>query len=223
MASLLTVSNQFIADWIGLPEKTIIMPSVIDCRSIPERNYTHKKGKVIIGWTGQAYQLDFIRPLFPVLDNLVKRGTVEVWFFTSSIKNKDDIDDINKAGVKIIQFSEEKEYEILQQIDIGLMPMPQSVFDLGKFPLKLIKYMAAGASVVCSPVGSNMEIIEEGVHGYFACGPDEWYEKIIQLINDKDMRVAMGKRGRKKVEEYYSVESNWPRLKKSLNNILKER
>ena len=72
--------------------------------------------------------------------------------------------------------------------------------------------MAVGIPVVCSPVGVNTQIIEDGVTGFFARDKAEWVEKISLLINDKGLRERMGASSRRKVEECYSVKSNVSKL-----------
>jgi glycosyltransferase involved in cell wall biosynthesis len=219
MADCVLASNAFMADWIDLPDKTVIMPTVVDYGAIPVREYTIGKEKVTIGWTGQVYQLEYIRPLFPVLRELSKDSKVDVLFHTSSIKPTEELAEM---GIKIIPFDPRREFELLQSIDIGLMPMPKTTFNLGKCPLKLIQYMASGAAVVCSPVGSNMEMIQEGVQGYFAGTPTEWYERLKLLIQNLDKRIAMGRAGRRRVEEQYSTKAQWPHFKETVMRLLEK-
>ncbi|HNW20480.1 MAG TPA: hypothetical protein PKJ81_01230, partial [Bacteroidales bacterium] len=35
-----------------------------------------------------------------------------------------------------------------------------------------------------------------------------WEKRIIQLLNDKELREKIGKKGRETVETYYSIEAN---------------
>lgn len=217
MADCVLVSNQFMAEWVGMPEKTLVMPSVVDCDGIPERHGPASKEKVVIGWTGQAYQLHFLRPLFGVLKDLVKRRNVEVLYHTSTLEATTELREI---GVRIIPFDPRQEIQVLQSIDIGLMPMPRTTWNLGKCPIKVIQYMAAGCAVVCSPVGSNLEMIEDGVQGYFAETPPEWHDRLTALIESPATRAAMGRAGRRRAEERYSVKANWPRFRDVMVSLL---
>ena len=76
----------------------------------------------------------------------------------------------------------------------------------------MLQYMAIGIPCVASPVGVNLELIEEGVNGYFADSEDQWYEKLQMLINNEELRGSMGARGRELVERRYSLQVNVPKL-----------
>ncbi len=213
VAKAIMVSNKFMFDWVGIPEKTIIMPTVLNTAEIPKRDYSKKKKKIVIGWNGQAHQLPLIEPLFDVLGEISRLPNVEVRFITSTIKDKNKF---KRMGINIVPFNNIKEFEMLHDVDIGLMPMDNSVFSMGKFSLKIIQYMSCGVSVVCSPIGSNMEVVEEGKTGYYARTPDEWYNKICDLINSPEKRELFGQGGRIKVEQAYSTEANWLKFRESI-------
>ncbi len=79
--------------------------------------------------------------------------------------------------------------------------------------------LATGVPVVCSPAGINKEIVEDGVHGFWANTQEEWIEKLEILINDHDLRKRMGKEGRKRVIEHYSLKANAPRMLKIFQQL----
>ena len=93
---------------------------------------------------------------------------------------------------------------------LKLMPM----FDVGilcseseGFSNTIIEYLQSGLPVVCSSVGGNPEIIENGVNGFLYEKGDFYAlaESIAQLARDKDLRVKMGRTGREKVIKNYSL------------------
>lgn len=212
-AKSIMVSNKFMYDWVGIPEKTIIMPTVLNTSNVPTRYYSREKKNIVVGWNGQNYQLPLMEPLFDVLGKISSMPNVEVRFITSTIKDKTKF---KGMGINIVPFDSVKKFTMLQDIDIGLMPMDNSDFSLGKFSLKIIQYMACGVAVVCSPIGSNKEIIEDGENGCYASTPDEWYDKICDLINSPEKRIVYGKAARKKVEQKYSAEANWMKFREGL-------
>ena len=54
-------------------------------------------------------------------------------------------------------------------------------------------------------MNKNTEIIYDGHNGYLAGSPEEWKEKLIHLLEDRDLRIRLGQEGRKTIEERYSV------------------
>ena len=112
------------------------------------------------------------------------------------------------ASLKFIQWKQETEIEDLSKIDIGIMPLPDDEWSKGKCGFKLLQYMALRIPSVASPVGANANIITHEAEGLLCSGTEEWVEAIERLINDPGSRERMGEAGRKKVEQYYSVDSN---------------
>ena len=72
--------------------------------------------------------------------------------------------------------------------------------------------MAGEACVVCSPVGQYKELIRDGVNGFWATTPKEWYEKIERLINDVDLRYRISQAGLETVRDNFTVEKSFAKL-----------
>jgi len=56
-----------------------------------------------------------------------------------------------------------------------------------------------------SPVGVNNDIITNGKNGYLASTDQEWFDILSTLIENPELRVRIGKEGRKTVIENFSV------------------
>ena len=110
------------------------------------------------------------------------------------------------------KWSEETEAQEVAAFDIGIMPLSDTPWTQGKCGFKLLQYFAAGKPVVCSPVGVNTEIVEEGVSGFFAKDQLVWARQINILARDADLRDRMGKAGQKTVEERYACKVICPLL-----------
>jgi glycosyltransferase involved in cell wall biosynthesis len=100
----------------------------------------------------------------------------------------------------------------LRSFGVGIMPLPDDPWTRGKCAVKILQYFAAGVPVVCSPVGTNTEVVEDGRSGYFAVTADDWVARLAELLHDAALRRRFAARGRAVVEERYSVEATLPRL-----------
>ena len=100
----------------------------------------------------------------------------------------------------------ESEIRELSSFDIGIMPLSNSLWEMGKCGYKLIQYMACGLPVVASPVGVNKKIVKNGINGFLAQETHEWEQALRKLLNDKNLRVQMGEKGRDLVKENYSLQ-----------------
>jgi len=98
---------------------------------------------------------------------------------------------------------EEKRTEYFRNCDIYIFPTLRDVFGL-----VLLHAMAEGRPIVASEEGAIPEIVDDGQTGFlFSKGDDKALaEKILFLIKDPNLRLAMGEKGRQKFEKMYMYE-----------------
>ncbi|HMF55084.1 MAG TPA: glycosyltransferase [Pyrinomonadaceae bacterium] len=130
--------------------------------------------------------------------------------------------EVNLPGVDVEmrQWSAQTEVASLQDCDVGLVPLPDHPWHRWKFFYKTVQYMATGLPVVARRIGSNSEIIQDGVNGFLVESEDEWYERLLVLANDRELRQRMGEAARSTVVEHYSVQKQMPRLVEIFEQVL---
>jgi glycosyltransferase involved in cell wall biosynthesis len=139
----------------------------------------------------------------PVLKKLRKKyGDRLVFRLISDQKYNGELE-----GLENIAWNKNTEVKDLDQIDIGIMPLPNDDWSKGKCGFKGLQYMALGKPAVLSPVGVNTEIISHGQNGFLADSPEEWETILSALIEDDSLRKTIGERGRQTVEERFSHRS----------------
>jgi glycosyltransferase involved in cell wall biosynthesis len=108
----------------------------------------------------------------------------------------------------------------LQEIDIGIMPLPDDEWARGKCGLKGLQYMALEIPTIMSPVGVNSEIIQNGINGFLADSEESWIENLARLIEQPSLRQRIGVAGRETVVQHYSVISQQSRYLQYFNALL---
>jgi len=182
------------------------IPSPIDMSLYPQKKYP-EGSNITLGWIGATGSIHYLEKMKPVFEAL---GTKY-----EDLKLKiicDTFFDCDNIAVEKKLWSAQEEVVDIQSLDIGLMPLMDDPWSHGKCGLKILQCLATGVPVVCSPAGINREIVEDGVHGFWANTQEEWIEKLKILINDPDLRRKMGMAGRKRVIEQYSLKANAPRM-----------
>ena len=111
-----------------------------------------------------------------------------------------------------MNWSESSEVALISDFDIGIMPLENSPWELGKCAYKLIQYMGCSLPVVASSIGMNKEVVDDGSNGYLVDNEKEWIEKLRILLNDSNLRKQFGKNGRRKVEQEYTLQNNVQKL-----------
>jgi len=207
-ASASVVGNEVLARYARqYSPRVAVIPTVVDTRRFAPAKTGRATGMPLtVVWVGLAYNFDYLNIVAPALRELSDQGLIRFRVLCSRRPVLDGID------VDFRRWSLEGEVEDLKDCHIGIMPIPDTEWAMGKCGLKLLQYMACGLSTVASPVGVNAEIVRDGETGFLASSPDAWREKLSQLCRDGELRARLGLAGRRRVEETYSLDLWGPRV-----------
>lgn len=128
--------------------------------------------------------------------------------------------ELRGVETEMIQWSAETEIKDLQRGDIGLLPLDDAPWNNWKFFFKAIQYMAVGIPVIARKIGSNSEVIQDGVNGFLVETDEEWYGRIKLLITNPQLRSEMGANARRTVLEKYSLSSQIPRIVEAFESVI---
>lgn len=129
--------------------------------------------------------------------------------------------EMNGVDIDMRQWSAATEVRDLQDGDIGLLPLSNLDWNNWKFFFKTIQYMATGIPVIARRMGSNSEIIEDGVDGFLVETMEEWYDRLKLLVTDHKLRIKMGKSAEQKVIKHFSVRSQMPRMVEIFESVIR--
>lgn len=171
--------------------------------------------KVVLGWIGSATSVQYLKLIEGPLRRLaLQYPEVAVRVIGANGWHLPGIE------VETKDWTLEEESKDLADFDVGLMPITEDSWTLGKGGYKLLQYMASALPVVASPVGINSEIVEEGETGYLASSEGEWEDRLTRLIEDASLRERMGSRGRMVAENRYSLSIQQQQLMNILTEIV---
>lgn len=185
--------------------KTLILPTVVDthrflpCRLLDSSDY------FTIGWIGSPSTSRYLSQLALPLSELGREGPVRFLVVGGSAPPIPNVDVIEVA------WREDTEVELLNQFDVGVMPLPDDDWARGKCAFKLIQYMACGVAVVASPVGANVDVVSSDC-GFLASTSEEWLRALRELRDNPAGRRRLGERGRDRVVAKYSLACNLPQM-----------
>ena len=166
---------------------------------------------VTIGWMGSSTTSVHLALIERPLQRLASRCSFR--FFAVGASSDCKIPGINFEAKPWIFEDENKD---IGEMDIGVMPLLDTEYTRMKGGYKLLQYMSAGIPCVASPVGINQSMIKTGENGFLAATEDEWVAVLEALINDRELRIRLGVKGRKLAIELYSREVCFEKLKKIL-------
>lgn len=96
-------------------------------------------------------------------------------------------------------------------IDIGLAPLADNMFNRAKSNLRWMEFSALEIPVVCSPVEAYKNVVDKKT-GLLALEKEEWYNGIKALILDENLRRTLAKNANDEVREKFNLEINAPKV-----------
>lgn len=213
-SDLVIAGNSFLKQQAERYNKNVaVMPTPIDGRRYYQRPPT-AGDEVTLGWIGDHGSIHYLESYRDVWEEIGRRfSNVSLTIIC------DTFIDSNYIRVKKIPWSLETEVDELSKVDIGVMPLFDDLWSKGKCGFKIVQYLGMGIPCVCTPVGINRDIVEDGVEGFWANTKDEWVEKLSILVKDPILRRRMGERGRQKVVSNYTAEACAPKLANYLKSL----
>jgi glycosyltransferase involved in cell wall biosynthesis len=215
VADHVITSSPFLNDFcLGLNLKkrcTFITSSVDTDRFLPVERYNNEQ-KVVIGWTGTFSSKPYLDLIREVLVDLARRCDFKLVVIGNFQYQLPGVD------LEVIQWTSEHEVTDLQKIDIGLYPLPDNEWVLGKSGLKAIQYMAFGLPTVATSVGNTPNVIQHLENGWLVKSHAEWVDALEQLLKDPALRKRLGQAARQAVLKNFSKQA----VKSTYMQILRE-
>jgi len=201
-AAAVTAGSRVLRDFaMGLNSNTALLPTVVDPTRYLPQSGSRRSEKFTIGWIGSPSTAPFLSSLINPLSILGREGPIRFVVIGGRAPS------IPNVEVVEIPWDERTEIELLNQFDIGVMPLPDTEWARGKCAFKLIQYMACGVPVIASPVGANIDVVSVDC-GLLATTEDDWLQSIRNLRDHQELRLRMGAFGRARVVEKYSLDRN---------------
>lgn len=210
-AAAVTAGNRTLQHYAaGLNGTSMMLPTVVDTeRYFPK---PRRRGSTFtVGWIGSPSTAKYLGELVDPLTQLGREGAVRLVV----IGGRAPI--IPRIEVSELDWSEASEVELINGLDVGVMPLPDNDWTRGKCAFKLIQYMACGVPVIGSPVGANVDVVEPSC-GFLASSADQWITALRELRDNSGLAKEMGRAGRERVITHYSLRRTLPLLAETIRN-----
>jgi glycosyltransferase involved in cell wall biosynthesis len=195
------------------PNTTDISSTINTDAYLPTNDYSNHR-TITLGWSGSHSTVKYLYLLEKVLLDLNREVPLKLLVIGDTNFRIEGLD------VTAIPWQEQSEIDDLRRIDIGLYPLPDEEWVLGKSGLKALQYMALGIPTVATAIGANFRVIEDGVSGFLVNTEAEWKDRLKLLIESPELRRDIGQRGRQRVNELYSVQANRDQYLNILDSVI---
>lgn len=218
-ASYVLAGNSYLAERARLAgaKKIQLLPTVVDHLKYKKNNQSDQD-ILTVGWIGSPSTQKYVVEILPELLTAYQEHPFRLLLVgaTADISNE-----LIGLDVDIRDWNEHTEADLINLMDIGIMPLKDGPWEKGKCGYKLIQYMACEVPVIASDVGVNSEVIEGDAAGLLARQQSDWSQALLQLLASAELRRNYGKAGRAIVENKYSIEAQLPVLTKVLSSLAK--
>jgi len=183
--------------------KGIVVPTVVDTRRFRPIADRSVRASVTVGWIGTHGTYPFLERLFPIFERLARETKFRLLIVGSGRAH------IELPGVEVETrpWSIEREVEDFQALDVGVYPIADDDWSVGKSGFKAVQYMATGVPFVMSPVGVCATMGIDSKTHFSAITDDEWLDALRRLVTDGELRRAMSAAGRAFAEKHYDLEA----------------
>jgi glycosyltransferase involved in cell wall biosynthesis len=201
-AACVVAGNDFLADWFAADAPAVerVWTAIDTERFVPSPG---KDNAFVLGWTGSGSSLRYLGAIAPAIGRFLTeapeaRLVVMADAFVALPGIPDD-------RVDLVRWTPETEAKVIQDFDVGLMPLGGGDWAKGKCAFKMLQYLSCAVPAVVSPVGMNAEVLAMADVGLAATTEDEWVESLLTLYRDRDRAGALGRTGRDLAERVFSV------------------
>lgn len=206
-ADIVIAGNAFLANWAAeWCREVVLIPSCVE----PD-DYVMKDDFVVgetprLGWIGSPSTEAYLRLIEAPLLELHRRTGAVLVVISGGERSLGPLDQMAKR----VPWSMQTQARLASLMDVGLMPLEDSLWTRGKCGYKLLQYGAAGVPAVASPFGVNAGIAAS--LGYrTACSSTDWIEALSEVMSaSASDRATEGARARSAVIRAFSYEAWLP-------------
>ena len=201
----------------SMGQPTVVIPTVVDTTQFQPLVERKSTDVPVIGWIGTHSTFAYVKSIFPVLERLAREHRFRLRLVGTGV------DTVEIPGVEIenLPWKLDREIPDFQSLDIGIYPIVEDDWSVGKSCFKAIQYMAVGVPFVVSPVGICQDIAAPSRTHFLARTEDEWYTRLSQLLTDPGLRRGMGDAGRQYAVENYSSQNHAAKLAEALRSAVR--
>lgn len=179
---------------------------------------TYQK-EVRLLWVGTSSGLQYLEQISPLIDKASKvLSKNEKKVILTVVCNRPLVYSFKNIVLNNLLWTADVAESEFFKSHIGLMPIDNSKYSIGKGGFKLIQYMSVGLPSLASSVGINKEILSHG-GGYLldSLSSEEWCNRLVVLGDNVELWKTLSQKALLTYSQSYNLESNLESWKKMVS------
>lgn len=202
-----------LADWASGHHRDVrLIPSCVEPADYVRKTDYELHDPPRLGWLGSAGNESYLLLIADALTEVHKRTGARLTLIGTTHRSLGGIE----RFIDRFAWSEALQRTALADLDLGLMPLPDTPYSRGKCGYKLLQYGAAALPAVADPIGVNARILDSfGLPGPRDGG--EWTEAILGLLGcSAAARARLGDQTHQVTCRQYSYQRWLPQWRSAL-------
>ncbi len=174
----------------------------------------------VIGWIGNRSNVPYLAQAASGLSDAARKHDF-ILRIICDFRQPLDIPVDPGITVERVQWTPETAARDVAQLDIGIMPLPDTPWERGKCGFKVLEYFAAGACGVASEVGDGGRLMAGGQRGYpIRADNGNWGPQLTAALDDPKETARRAAAGHAYVRETHDLERVATRLEDRLAHLV---
>ena len=201
LADLVTVSTPALAERYGQHGRVEILPNFVPERYLAVEHVSDDQG-LYLGWSGSVHtHPDDLQVVGWGVQRALRDANANMAIVGTGVGVHRNLSLPSASTVKISGWMPIEQYpDAVSQLDVGIVPLENSVFNQAKSWLKGLEYAALGVPFIASPTDSYLELSKHGL-GALADGSKQWYNTLRNMLQSKQFAAELGASQRERVRQ----------------------
>jgi len=205
-ADLVTATTDILQEsFKKINSNVAVLPNLVDFDMYPKCDFVKKE--IRIGWQGgSSHYEDIYSIINPLREILSKHDNVK-FVYAGDMRFGGLLNKLPKDKLEIHHWVPFQVYPykvVTLNLDIGLCPLVDNVFNRNKSACKWMEYSTIGAATIASDIPPYSPVIRNNETGLLV--KDNWVEAIEELIVNKEKRIKLVKNAYDDVYENHNAD-----------------
>lgn len=196
---MVTVANWELGGFLGRKTNVRVVPMSLDPLKWTAK--TEWGEKFVVGWAGAPNNLPMLKELEGEIGCFLRYNPDAV--FVVCCGEKPELD----FPFEFIPHGESTLPASIRRFSVGLVPLPQNKFAMGKSPIKALQYMAGGIPMIATPHPGLSEMVGGHPGVAFARKLGDWNSSLCFFKKYKEQLPEMGRWGRRRFERFFTTQT----------------
>lgn len=222
-ADMVTTTTDILAGFFKtLNNNTVALPNLVDF-DVYQKYEMKKTDEVRIGYQCGHSHYEDIYVVRDAIKEVIRRNDNVKFVYFGDSNFRGLFQEIPTGRIEYHGWCQYIAYPYklaLMNLDIGICPLVDNVFNRNKSAIKYFEYSAMGAATVASGIPPYSPVINNEVDGILVNDEKQWIEALDSLVKDKSKRINMANKAYSNIFENFNADTKAHLWKDAYESLL---